>query len=99
MVLAEQRATEIDVLGRAVREAENPKMFHLRRDPFERADENTTLLRLDDKDHAYMLYEMQAIVGAQIDNFVKYPPRHKAASFNLDEVMRKLQEALSSKDH
>jgi arylsulfatase len=30
-------------------------------------------------------------VAAQIENFVKYPPRQKAASFNLGEVMRQLE--------
>jgi hypothetical protein len=29
-------------------------------------------------------------VAAQIQNFVKYPPRQKAASFNLDAVMASL---------
>ena len=29
-------------------------------------------------------------MAAQIENFVKYPPRQKAASFNLDSVMASL---------
>ena len=33
------------------------------------------------------LYECQALVAAQIENFVKYPPRQKPASFNLDAVL------------
>ena len=37
-----------------------------------------------------MLYQVQAVVAAQIENFVKYPPRQKAASFNLDSVMASL---------
>jgi arylsulfatase len=41
-------------------------------------------------DHVPQLYECQAIVAAQIENFVKYPPRQKAASFNLDSVMASL---------
>ena len=32
-----------------------------------------------------------SLVAAQIENFVKSPPRQKAASFNLDEVMRQLE--------
>ena len=32
----------------------------------------------------------QAIVAGQVANFVKYPPRQKAASFNLDTVMASL---------
>ena len=32
-------------------------------------------------------------------DFIKYPPRQKPASFNLDAVMRQLEEAQSSKGH
>ena len=49
--------------------------------------------------HAYMLYGVQALVAQQIDEFIKFPPCHKAASFNLDTVMRQLEEAQSSKGH
>jgi hypothetical protein len=31
------------------------------------------------------------LVAKQIDDFAKYPPRQKPASFNLDEVMRQVQ--------
>jgi hypothetical protein len=46
--------------------------------------------------HAFILYECQALVAAQIDNYVKYPPRQKAASFNLDSVMRQLGPAIAA---
>jgi arylsulfatase len=46
--------------------------------------------------HVPQLYECQAIVAAQIENFVKYPPRQKAASFNLDAVMRQLGPAIAA---
>ena len=42
------------------------------------------------------LYGAQAIVAAQIENFVKYPPRQKAASFNLDSVMAQLAPAIKA---
>jgi arylsulfatase len=42
---------------------------------------------------------MQAIVAQQIDAFVKFPPRQKPAAFNLDEVMRTLQEASGAGSH
>ena len=38
-------------------------------------------------DHVPQLYLMQATVAAQIDSFVKFPPRQKPASFNLDAVL------------
>ncbi len=30
---------------------------------------------------------MQAVVAGQIEDFAKFPPRQKPASFNLDAVM------------
>jgi hypothetical protein len=47
-------------------------------------------------DHIPQLYLVQAIVAAQIDNYVKYPPRQKAASFNLDSVMAQLGPAIKA---
>jgi len=46
--------------------------------------------------HAPLLYGAQALVAAQIENYVKYPPRQKAASFNLDSVMAKLGPAIAA---
>lgn len=48
--------------------------------------------------HAFLLYGMQALVAQQIDDFVKFPPRQKPAAFNLDEVLRTLEEASGSKN-
>jgi arylsulfatase len=45
------------------------------------------------------LYGTQAVVAQQIDEFIKYTPRQKPASFNLAAVMRQLEEMQSSKGH
>jgi arylsulfatase len=71
-------------------------MFNLRRDPFERANFNSQVYWNWLIDHAYLLYGAQAVVKAQIDDFVKYPPRQKAASFNLDTVMEQLKPAMAA---
>ena len=76
-----------------------PKMFNLRRDPFERADDNSNTYWDWEISHAYLLYEMQAIVADQIDNFIKFPPRQKPAAFNLDEVLQKIQDASGGAYH
>ena len=65
-----------------------PKMFNLRRDPFERADENSNTYWDWVISHAYLLYGMQALVAQQIEAFVQFPPRQKPAAFNLDAVLR-----------
>ncbi len=76
-----------------------PKIFHLRRDPFERADENSNTYFDWLISHVYIIYAMQAVVAQQIENFQKFPPRQKPASFNLDAVMRKLVDAGGSASH
>ncbi len=71
-----------------------PLIINLRRDPYERgiATSNTYLDWLIDR--AYLLVPAQAYVGKFLETFEKYPPRMKAASFSLDQVMEKLQESL-----
>jgi arylsulfatase len=73
-----------------------PHMFSLRRDPFERADFNSSAYWEWIVDHAFLLYGAQAVVAAQIDNYVKYPPRQRPASFNLDGVMEALNPAIAA---
>ena len=42
-------------------------------------------------DRAYLLVPAQEYVGNFLATFVDYPPRQKAASFSLDQVMEKLE--------
>ncbi|WP_145278550.1 arylsulfatase [Tautonia plasticadhaerens] len=70
-----------------------PKVFNLRTDPYERADVTSNTYYDWLIDHVFMLVPAQEYVGKFLETFVEYPPRQKAASFNLDEVMRKLQQA------
>ena len=68
-----------------------PLIFNLRRDPYERASltSNTYYDWLIDR--AYLLVPAQTYVGNFLMTFKDYPPRQKAASFSLDQVMEKLQ--------
>jgi arylsulfatase len=70
-----------------------PKIFHLRRDPFERADENSNTYYDWLIDHAFLLYGAQALVAQQIQSLKDFPPRQKPASFNLDRVLESLEDA------
>jgi arylsulfatase len=96
VVLMEQRAKTLQCWFEPFVKYRAPKIFHLRRDPFERADENSNTYWDWVISHAYIVYEMQGAVAQQIQAFVKFPPRQKPAAFNLDEVMRKLQESSSA---
>jgi arylsulfatase len=65
--------------------------MNLRRDPFERADFNSNTYYDWMVDHVPQLYLMQAVVAGAIEDFAKFPPRQKPASFNLDAVLAAAQ--------
>jgi arylsulfatase len=69
-----------------------PKIFNLRTDPFERADITSNTYYDWLMDHVYLLVPAQAYIGEFLATFAEYPQRQKAASFNLDDVLRRLQE-------
>jgi arylsulfatase A-like enzyme len=70
-----------------------PKIFNLRTDPYERADITSNTYYDWIFDHVFLLVPAQDYVGQFLATFRDYPQRQKAASFNLDEVMAKLNEA------
>jgi arylsulfatase len=88
-----QLAHQMNVWAEPMVKLRVPHMFNLRRDPFERADFNSNTYWDWQVDHIPQLYQVQAVVAGQIANYVKYPPRQKAASFNLDGVMEQLNHA------
>jgi len=69
-----------------------PKIFNLRTDPYERADITSNTYYDWIMDHAFLLVPAQDHVGQFIGTLREFPPRQKAASFNLDDVMRSLTE-------
>ena len=73
-----------------------PKMFNLRTDPFEHADVTSNTYWDWVLDHAFLLIPTQTVVGNFLATFKDYPPRQKAASFTVDQVMEKLQQGLGS---
>jgi len=92
-VLMEQRAKTLMCWFEPFVKLRAPKIFNLRQDPFERADENSNTYWDWYISRAYLLSGMQGLVAKEIENFIKYPPRQKPASFNLDSVMRQLEES------
>jgi arylsulfatase A-like enzyme len=85
-----QHAYQMNVWAEPMTKLRLPHIFNLRRDPFERADFNSNTYFDWMVDHVPQLYMAQALVAQQIANFIKYPPRQKPASFNLDEVMAQI---------
>jgi arylsulfatase A-like enzyme len=67
-----------------------PLIFNLRRDPYERAEITSNTYYDWMLDRAFMLVPAQAYVAQFLSTFEEFPPRQKAASFSLDQVMEKL---------
>jgi arylsulfatase len=68
-----------------------PLIFNLRRDPYERAQITSNTYYDWLLDHIFLMVPAQTYVGKFLATFKDYPPRQKAASFSLDQVMEKLQ--------
>ena len=69
-----------------------PKLFNLRTDPYERADVTSNTYYDWMINHIYLFVPAQRIVGEFLSTFIAYPPRQKAASFSIDQVMEKLSQ-------
>jgi arylsulfatase A-like enzyme len=69
-----------------------PKLYNLRTDPFERADITSVTYYDWFVNHVFLLVPAQAFVGEFLATFREYPQRQKAASFNLDDVLKTMQE-------
>jgi arylsulfatase len=97
MVFLEQRCVgTLQVWGEPFVHLRIPKMFNLRTDPYERADVTSNTYWDWVMDHAFLAVPTQAIVGEFLQSFVEFPPRQKAASFTVDEVMEKLEATMTS---
>ena len=68
-----------------------PLLYNLRADPFERGTDS--IYYGDWHAHrAFLMVPAQAFVAQWLQSFKEFPQRQKPASFNLDEVMRKMSE-------
>ena len=93
LIFMEQRATgTLRVWAEPFTPLRVPLIFNLRRDPYERAQITSNTYYDWLLDRAYLLVPAQVYVGRFLATFKDYPPRQKAASFSLSEVMEKLQQ-------
>jgi len=70
-----------------------PYLFNMRTDPYERAtitanDYWNWYIR-----HVFLLAPSQVVVGEFLSTFKDYPPRQKAASFTIDQVLEQMTDA------
>jgi arylsulfatase A-like enzyme len=67
-----------------------PKLFDLRADPYERADITSNTYYDWAISHVFLLGPGQARVASFSETFKDYPPRRRAASFSIDQIVDKL---------
>jgi arylsulfatase len=73
-----------------------PKLFNLRTDPYERADVTSNSYYDWVIDNVYIVLAATFIVSQFLETFEEFPPRQKAASFTIDQVVAKLEAALTA---
>jgi arylsulfatase A-like enzyme len=73
-----------------------PKLFNLRTDPFERADVTSNTYYDWFIDNNYIALAATAIVTQFLETFKEFPPRQEAPSFTIDQVVEKLEAALTT---
>ncbi len=92
IVFAEQRAARMDVWRDPFVMLRAPKIYHLRSDPFERADTDSNNYNRWWIERLFLLAPAQQYVGKFLTTFKEFPPRQTPAKFNLDDVMKTLTE-------
>lgn len=91
LMFSEQRSHKFDVWQDPLVTLRVPKLFNLRRDPFERADHETIGYDQWRFERVYLLTPGAAYVGQFLATFKEFPPRQKPGSFNLDRVLQSLE--------
>jgi len=71
-----------------------PKMYHLRMDPYERADIVSDQYYDWFAKNAYMIAQAQVKAAAFLETFVEYPPSQRPASFSIDQIRRSVDKKI-----
>jgi arylsulfatase A-like enzyme len=72
-----------------------PKIFNLRTDPYERADQTSNTYWEWYIHHVYLLYGAQAAGAKWAATFKDFPPVQKPNTFTLDDALRMMHETAS----
>ncbi len=73
-----------------------PKLFNLRTDPYERADITSNTYYGWFVENPYLVLAGTTIVAEFLESFKEFPPRQKAPSFTIDQVMEKMEASLTA---
>ena len=92
VVFAQQREQgTLAIWGEPFVKTRIPWLYNLRADPYEKATVTSNTYWDWYLDHVYLLLPASSYVGKFMATFKEFPPRQKAASFTIDQVMEQLQ--------
>ncbi|KPA21562.1 Arylsulfatase precursor [Shimia sp. SK013] len=95
MIFLEQRQyTTLRAWAEPWTELRVPLIFHLRRDPYERAYRTSNTYYDWLIDRVFLMVPAQQYVAQFLATFQEFPPRQKAASFTLEQVMDQMTQAV-----
>ena len=97
VVFLEQRGQGFGVWREPFVQLRVPKLFDLRMDPFERADESSNTYNDWFIDRVYLLVPAQGMARQFYESFTEFPPRQRPDSFNLEGVLRQMEQAASGR--
>jgi arylsulfatase A-like enzyme len=93
LVFIEQKTPgTLDIWGEPLTARRLPLFFNLRMDPYERAQITSNEYFGWTMHKAYLIYGAQAIAAQFVESLKQYPPHQKPQSFNLDQIMSRLQQ-------
>lgn len=90
-VFAEQRVHRFDVWRDPFVVLRAPKLFNLRRDPFERADTDSNAYNVWWDARTHRIMEGSAVTLQFLMTFRQFPPRQRPASFTIDQFVEEFK--------
>jgi len=96
VVFMEQPAHGLEVWMQPLVPLRAPKLFNLRSDPFELAEQEAGDYDKWFIEHLFVLVPAQSFVGQFLATFREFPPRQKPGSFSVSQAMDLLMKAKSS---
>jgi arylsulfatase A-like enzyme len=96
-VFLENRGQAFGVWREPFVERRVPLLFNLRRDPFERAQDNANVYNDWMLDRVFILAPLNAIAGNFLLSMKDYPPSATPGSFNLDKIQRTIAAGLAGR--
>lgn len=96
-VFLENRGEAFGVWREPFTELRVPLLFHLRRDPFEKAQHNSNTYNDWFLDRPFVVVPMQQLAGKFLMTMTEYPPSQSPGSFNLEKIQRMIEDTASGR--